>query len=682
MDEPIIQPNTSNSGLPQDEADLEIEPELKEETQDLSALSPMNVLRRSNQNLTSNVPPPPPLIPVPVPPPPPPPIMGSSTPISPPVSDNTFIIPPRAVLEEKIYPPTPQVPQPSPISSPAPIPTPVPVVSSITAPQFPQVTQMSQAVPAPIIANSVLDSESEVKPVKRTGLIATMGVLVALLVIVVTAYALASSGSRVPYLYTKLSGIKADGIEASQTALNLVKTQKNYLQSGELLMNLKEGQGLATPSPSPTADSSSASLLSGQQDNVLRAMTGYLTKLDGKYDGIFWSTEDNSIQSAGSLNTDSVNQDISYTMKALAGQNWKVYLASNIADAKAVNLSESDMRQNLLFNIFRPIPLTTLLDSAKKEVTFQKTINDGKEVSVYTYSVDLNKLANWLPDGAVLDSTSSLAIYYVWGTALPNRAVFAGKIKYQGLTYNFSGDFKYSDFGKSLADPLKTKLSPLNNLTKESSFTSEDANTFVSHFGIDPVNLPKSSVNNQTTGSGDNKVTIPSPGVTPSPSVSPTASATPSATSSPTASATPSATPTATPSTAIVPTGESISQVESSLTQAPIAPSQTVSDAAKLRDTQRKEDLSDLGSALNAYKSDHGSYPSVEGTVQTINSSILFNALVPKYLTKMPVDPLAHTYWYGYSSNGISYQLTSVAEDYTDSGAQKGQSYYYYYVKN
>jgi hypothetical protein len=62
---------------------------------------------------------------------------------------------------------------------------------------------------------------------------------------------------------------------------------------------------------------------------------------------------------------------------------------------------------------------------------------------------------------------------------------------------------------------------------------------------------------------------------------------------------------------------------------------------------------------------------------QTLASTTLLQALVPTYLTKLPVDPLTHTYWYEYKSDGSTYYLRCVAEDASDTTAHQGLTYSY-----
>lgn len=69
---------------------------------------------------------------------------------------------------------------------------------------------------------------------------------------------------------------------------------------------------------------------------------------------------------------------------------------------------------------------------------------------------------------------------------------------------------------------------------------------------------------------------------------------------------------------------------------------------SKARDTRRKTDITAIAKALEMYYLDNGKYPSSSGST-TVNASwstsndaswqYLANALVPKYLPSLPVDP-------------------------------------------
>ncbi len=93
------------------------------------------------------------------------------------------------------------------------------------------------------------------------------------------------------------------------------------------------------------------------------------------------------------------------------------------------------------------------------------------------------------------------------------------------------------------------------------------------------------------------------------------------------------------------------------------------------RDVKRRADLSDLRQALIKYRADFGSYPVAEIVVLTNQaSSSLSKALVPKYLSILPLDPLDPVFWYGYQSRlGLDFQLTSILEDEKAPDAIAGQ---------
>ena len=99
---------------------------------------------------------------------------------------------------------------------------------------------------------------------------------------------------------------------------------------------------------------------------------------------------------------------------------------------------------------------------------------------------------------------------------------------------------------------------------------------------------------------------------------------------------------------------------------------------ARARDSQRQQDMSTITKALEMYYIDNGVFPSSAGGSTTINGGwstttddsweFLANQLVPKYLPKMPTDPVstkginmnssaAEGYGYAYFRVSSSYNL-------------------------
>lgn len=101
------------------------------------------------------------------------------------------------------------------------------------------------------------------------------------------------------------------------------------------------------------------------------------------------------------------------------------------------------------------------------------------------------------------------------------------------------------------------------------------------------------------------------------------------------------------------------------------------------RDAQRKEDIRKISTLLSAYYADNKIYP-VSGELDKLNlsTSIVAKALVPKYVTKLPVDPLDPDFFYAYkSSDGKTYEISARIEDSTDSDATLIGSKYLFIIK-
>lgn len=101
------------------------------------------------------------------------------------------------------------------------------------------------------------------------------------------------------------------------------------------------------------------------------------------------------------------------------------------------------------------------------------------------------------------------------------------------------------------------------------------------------------------------------------------------------------------------------------------------------RDATRKKDLGIIKSALESYHKDNNSYPVSLSIDKTNNpNGVLAKALVPKYLSSLPVDPNDPTYWYGYTSDGKSFTLWSLLENTSDPEGKRDGNYVKYIVTN
>ena len=102
-----------------------------------------------------------------------------------------------------------------------------------------------------------------------------------------------------------------------------------------------------------------------------------------------------------------------------------------------------------------------------------------------------------------------------------------------------------------------------------------------------------------------------------------------------------------------------------------------------IRDAQRKNDLMQIKLALDRYFSEKGSYPVAAKTDKTNNKKgVLNKTFVPNYLKKMPVDPKDPTYWYGYKSDGTTFELWCLLEYKKDPDAKKTGNIYIYKLIN
>ena len=102
------------------------------------------------------------------------------------------------------------------------------------------------------------------------------------------------------------------------------------------------------------------------------------------------------------------------------------------------------------------------------------------------------------------------------------------------------------------------------------------------------------------------------------------------------------------------------------------------------RDMQRKADLKKIQDALLQYKVQNGKYPSTAAAIEKTKdaTSNLKTALVPKYLTTLPVDPESDKYYYGYKSDdGTRCEIWSILEDSSDIDGEDYQGFWIYKLR-
>jgi hypothetical protein len=104
---------------------------------------------------------------------------------------------------------------------------------------------------------------------------------------------------------------------------------------------------------------------------------------------------------------------------------------------------------------------------------------------------------------------------------------------------------------------------------------------------------------------------------------------------------------------------------------------------ATAHDNTRKADLANIKDALKNYYQANQSYPIASTLQKTSDANNALTVLVPTYIAKLPVDPLSPSYYYGYTSDGKTFELTARLEDTTDPSAiDAGNGIYLYKVTN
>jgi len=109
-------------------------------------------------------------------------------------------------------------------------------------------------------------------------------------------------------------------------------------------------------------------------------------------------------------------------------------------------------------------------------------------------------------------------------------------------------------------------------------------------------------------------------------------------------------------------------------------PAETPVPVVNTNDAKRKTDLSNIKVALKAYYQAKQTYPVAAVSQKTSDLNNALTALVPDYITTLPVDPLSPVNYYSYVSDGKTFTLTCALEDRTDSSGRAAGNYYIYTV--
>lgn len=459
----------------------------------------------------------------------------------------------------------------------------------------------------------------------RLGLLAwVIGGVVAVVLLGGGLTVLALTGARIPVLSKLISGLDSTAPQAIAQAKTLLDTQGSYHFAGVGSIKLAESE------QKTLTDTSSA-----------------IYQLDVKTkEGV--STDRGTRFFVSSEITGNANAAVPIALRS-TGTTWIASFAAN-RDTTPATLAATTTEDTLLHPMLQPIPLEAVLNNAATEQAYTKvSLTNGRgetlPAALYTVSVKPAGLASYFPKGASIEApTAKLAL--AWKSAKVTAAEpldleLAGTFTYRDRKYTYSFHWSYDFWGDT--NPTLADLKVLAELDPSSVTTALATTDVIARLGIDPNALPR----------GGEEVT-----------------------------------PVVTTFTPIFPTGEVITTPQLERATIPPVPSQPATEEAKSRDIQRKHDLADLQAALEQYKKDHGGYPAIGGgEVQPSSNITLFNLLVPKYLSKMPVDPLNTTYYYAYNvietgSIVTGYYLRSILEDHADAQALVGGLYHYYQLTN
>lgn len=495
-------------------------------------------------------------------------------------------------------------------------------------------------------------------PRARRSLMPIVLILIVVLLagLVGTGYVMAkNNGTRVPYFYKMVSGLEPNAKGATSQAYDYVGSQTSYGFIGKISLNQQSSGTSGAPVLSTSDQAGSVTTLSAEYSQ------GQFSNKGANYLGNVSLAVNGKTPIPAALKAEA---------KGSADTNWSFYFSQNSA-AEVLKFNETEASKSLLYPMLKPIPLEKLLPAFQQELAYalQTTKKEGAPLAAYKVALKADDLKSFFPDGATLQNPT-LTIRYAWSgsfpTAQPASAEIDATMVYKQLTYVYSSQVSYQDWGKPIDTQIDVSFSKLSGDT--STAKTIDLANLIGQFGI----LGLDSLPNTIGGSSGTPV------VTPSPSPSPSATAT----ATPTPTASPSPSPSASGSGMVTPTGNGITVVGSAITTNPPVPTSPASEAAKIRDAQRLKDLTDLKTALLAYKAAKGSFPKSLSYEQTVQGTVLVPALVGTYITKLPTDPVPSVYWYQYKSDGSTFTLRGVAEDSSNAKVTRGSTFYFYEITN
>jgi hypothetical protein len=319
------------------------------------------------------------------------------------------------------------------------------------------------------------------------------------------------------------------------------------------------------------------------------------------------------------------------------GSAWLSYF-EEAATPVISSISPIELGKTLLYPALKPLSLEEYVAATKTFGKREQRVSNGTTTKVIAFEVqsfDTGKLISHFPAGATIDTlTGTIEVSIKGQNDVPNRplkAALNGTFTYQNKSYQFAEKWVISGWTQAVDTATNPGLKPLQEYEPDPLNEPSELSlvNFIGQLGISSLALLPNSVTVETDQGEQSAV-------------------------------------------AETPSGSVISTVGAAITSIPSAPTQPASDEAKKRDEQRKKDIASIAKA-------NGAFP-VSSLAQTVSSTTLFTALVPTYLTAMPVDPLASSYWYEYESSGTTYTLRSVLENADDgaTGVKKGSIFTYY----
>jgi len=469
---------------------------------------------------------------------------------------------------------------------------------------------------SPVAPDTVLPFgyEEPKKSSRRPLLIAGLVGGIAVILVPLVGFAFAMMGGRVPVFYKTVTALSTDGVAQAAASRSLVAKRTSYSYAS-----------VDDALPTITLTSQGAASTSTEGDGL----SDSASPIDYKttFSSGIQSVATDAFTGAARMVVGS-SSEVPFQIGTKRGTSNTGTLV-RLLTTDPITFAEVAARpiaQTVLQPLLQPLSLDQILGAVSSETDYQA--QRSQRQSTYIYALNPTGLSSAFPVGATIENAQA-AVGYGWGTGLPRLARVVATMIFEGQRYQYTQTYGVSEtWDEQIGGELTSLAAGSEANAKPLPFRS-----FITLLGLESDGVP---------------------GLAAARELDPYGRAT------------------------LSPQGRSTKVLLPEITATPELPALTASSVMKARDAERIRDLTLLATALQSYAEEHdGAYPVVSQITQAQTSETLLSALVPQYISALPIDPLS-SFWYEYSGSATGFILRAVAEDRSSALARKGVAFSYY----